>query len=72
MDTLNKILIILATISVIFFIVTVYDDVYTNNLMCYNPDVKIGFTQGQYQQMHDCNYNGDQWVCDEGTFTYCH
>ena len=72
MNTLNKILMILAAISVIAFITIIYNDVYTNDLMCYNPDVKIGYTHGQFQQMHDCDYNGNQWVCDEGTFTYCH
>jgi hypothetical protein len=72
MDTLNKILTVIAIFSVLFLVAIIYNDVYTNDLMCYNPDVKVGFTQGLYEQMNDCDYNGDEWECNEGKFKYCY
>jgi hypothetical protein len=74
MTIVNKILFPLAILSVIVFLLTVFyiKPIDQNDMSCYNPDVKIGFTKGLYQDMTDCEYNGNEWECDQGTFKYCH
>jgi len=73
---LYDILTILAVLSVLFLCVFIYTYQVPShiNIMCYDPEIEIGFTNGLYVLKTDCTYDEDDgiWTCDEGEYKYCH